>query len=325
MAEYLYKIFEEERICSSADLKSYIKRNDINQQLQIINNSNAIDFFGTNFEYESPRVNKNKIEISKCIIDLENLFFKGSSDISFIDCVFLNDIQIGGENKSSVYIDCCLFLEKLDFGPGKIEKVNIYASNVATISIVGVNIYKLDLGRSKVCNFLIKESDVKGFKARENLFDNFVVGLSKIGDVEFDHTQIPIKYFKGKNRLKYFFKKYLEDVEVKSNYNLFKFIPPDPVPLFSYFDYKTARETIGFFEEKTDISDNRNYLSELKLNKAIFTQKSIISKILVYMTGGFVKPRLFIAWGLIFYFLFSFLYMRYRQQLCVNFFTPFVS
>lgn len=308
MTEFLYNILKEEKVYSKNDLQSYIENHGPNHQLRLINQSNSTEVFGKLFELENPEISEKEIDISKCIINVDKIYLKGSQNIHFKDCIFLDDVQIGGVDKDIIVIDCCLFFGTLDFASDVINEVNIYASNVPTISIVAGSVGLLDLSRTKIENLIIKEATVKRIRARSNKINDLVVGLSDIGHVEFDHSQIDIKYFRGKNRLKYFFSKYLEGVPKKKNGDLFSFIEPDPKPLFTYFDERTARETINFFEEKTDVRNDKEYLSEIKLNKIIFSQKTLFRKVLVYALGGFVKPTLFILWGMFFYLLFAILY-----------------
>jgi hypothetical protein len=302
MTAYLAKILKELNISSRNDFDKLFRSGKEISTLQVVNLDNAKKTIGTEYDQEEGRIYKKKIEFENCIIDLPKLNLRDSEEINFINCIVIGRVLFGAEDYKSILIDSCIFLDETIIGmAGVKDDVCIYKANFTKLILESLEAITVYIADCRIGKFEITESKINKFQAVGNAITHLTVSQTVFENIHFPYGQIDFSHFRGKNRWRFFSKNkclsYRKKLETSTPPNIFEFIDIKVDDFVDDIVFRNEKETLDFICNNTDVQNNRECLSDIKINSSIYSQKNIILKFFMYLFGSFVKPSLIVMYG----------------------------
>lgn len=159
-------------------------------------------------------------------------------------------------------------------------------SNISDLTLSNGSM-AITLQYNQIYNFMVDEVVIEVDSFSENKVENvFIYELKSCNGPIFNHRQFNLRNL-GKHAKtneaphKYVFRKF-RDKKIKANY-----------------ENEIKEKTIGFVINHSSITQNKNYHNSLKYRYHLNKQGSVFSKCFYILTGGFLKPSLWIVYALL--------------------------
>jgi len=253
----------------------------------------------TNYDSSEHRMFGEIIELKFKYIDNE-LVFRNSKELLFMDCVFMDDIYVG-DNIEKITIVNCIFAKKLSFtAVSMTPEVSISGSNMSILSIHNTSL-SFQLSHSRINSFEVQYSKISSELFYSNRIEYISFGSdSQYTGVEIDVSQINISNLEDTRRFKN------RTAQVNKDF------------VFQYFIRASNKEqeneelldTINFVSNNTNIGNNKLMKNKILHSKSLNSQKSVFQKIFVKLTGGFINPYIWILYMCFVIFGFSLIYLH---------------
>ena len=231
-----------------------------------------------------------------------NITVSRSTNITFINCVFMKNIYISDSSK------ICLL--------GCIVKGSVnLMSEVTSPEFLESIIYELHISSAKINELRLSENNILRLIIISSIIENCIWKLIRITFFTTENSELPkdqinISYINTKNiRRKSYSNKFLGEKDFFINFYTYDF----PKSKLNAKKNAACLSTVDFLLENAILGTDRNLISDLKYKKNLYSVKGI-KKAYIFLTGGYYKPMRF------------FLYILLLNSLVCFFFTlPFNS
>ncbi|SEL81372.1 potassium channel family protein [Paenibacillus sp. OK003] len=255
------------------------------------------------FELGENRFFDEKVIIENSIVDCDTLHFSNNREVTLVNCIFTGNVFFSERARgflNSVYIDNCIFMGKLQVnGCNDLEKFIICKTNVYQLNCINSKIKTIDITFSRVFFTNIEENRINEFYTNVNEFSYMGILGNNFTKVDFDFEQFQVENL---NRSKQKLKEHVDD------YNLFQLNNKTSRDILNSNNNEEVVGTINFLRNHTKISSNRFRYNVLLYLESVIYQPNSISKILMRIFGGFIKPSRFIWLALGTYLFFALIY-----------------
>lgn len=307
----LPEILKIEGIKSEKDFFIFLEKEPNNKTLHIINTTNNSGIFGEN----EPEKN---ITICNSVINLEEISFSNFSKLRLNNCIFTGKVtlfhkkSILSEN-IEIEIENCIFMKEVFCNNiRRIEslKIAVYNSNFAYLAFTDIVADEIILNHSKVFMLYLDNLNLDILEVENNKIEFLDVKEYNCKKIIFDFKQINPYFIKNRMKKKFFNLEFKEFEKLDFNINLFEFIK-----FYSGEDLRqrvhsgSLESLIKFVKKETNITKDKKKLNELMFWETFFSQKSVPSRLFLWITKAFFYPGRFLIFGGIIFILFSIIYV----------------
>lgn len=225
-------------------------------------------------------IENGTIIVSNRIIQIDFKFNKCPS-ISFNNCIFENNVKFS--NCEELIFWNCIFMEEVE------------CVNISSIKILETNIKFLFIYNSSNLNLNFNFSKIYRFEFIFCHIEKMLITNNKIIEIYFAQLHMP----KNKIDMSQFVEKNVNFKTIHKEKNKIK-CPDDFLisfqvhqPLKNVLKSDIALDNINILLNSGEFGTNNNELANLKYKKLLYSNKGI-KKMFVFITGGFLKPVLWI-------------------------------
>ena len=240
------------------------------------------------------RLYNNDAVFEARIFTLPELALRNSRSVKFVNCIFVGDLHIGGDDLRTVLLDNCMCLGICNIvgSDGDYLEIHIWNSNFRALRIGSNRIKTLDIGSSRAYEFDIFNNKCTQFSANTNVFKRFRFTQNEIEKCDFSHRQVDITLTLGAGANGY---KFGGESASKQPLEELSTLLLD----FSTIHHDTSLvqlETLSFLKERSTVRFDQTGLSRLRYYSAFLSQ-SRMAAVFVKITQAFENPILFVGYG----------------------------
>lgn len=283
--EYLNNILDNNGLNSIEKIREYIA-SEYHDALEVLTETDL------SLCSES-RLHQEHIEYKNKVFDADFIWIANASEIKFVNCVFLGKVLITQKHEGSceIYMDYCIFT-------GELRIVGIEnAKSISLVSVNSPNIYieknQVDLISCDSCSvvkFVVLDNQAEEFRTFQcRIFYPFI-SMNNFRSVSFPYNQINIK----KQKL---FRKNSQIEKDIHEFNCFRYPHKVDFEELSLTEkQKIDIDTLRFVLDKSNIPVDKSAKAHVRYLESIVLHKSPISKTVLWVFGGLLKPaRLFVV------------------------------